>query len=153
MPETTVGAIVTRSNADGVKILLTRRNIGPFNGQWCLPGGHIDPYETVLDAVRREVREETGLDFRPRFLGFFDERIPEQDIHHVVIVFEGPGIGDIAPQAREVAQYGWFSIPEAQSMPLAFQHNDIVRAYSERRRKGRERATETRLSVSGRNAG
>ena len=42
MPETTVAAIITSTQEDTTRVLLTRRNIAPFKGQWCLPGGHID---------------------------------------------------------------------------------------------------------------
>jgi len=39
-------------------VLLTRRS---DNGQWCLPGGMIDPGESVSEGCEREVFEETGL--------------------------------------------------------------------------------------------
>jgi 8-oxo-dGTP diphosphatase len=60
MPIATVAAII--KNEAG-KILLTRRNVDPFKGQWCLPGGHIDDNEKAFDAVIREAKEETGLEF------------------------------------------------------------------------------------------
>ena len=40
------------------KILLTRRS---DNGRWCLPGGHMEPGESISEACIREVEEETGL--------------------------------------------------------------------------------------------
>ena len=46
MPITTVAAIIKN---DEDKILLTRRNVAPFKGQWCLPGGHIDENEKAFD--------------------------------------------------------------------------------------------------------
>ena len=127
MPIATVAAII--KNDEG-KILLTRRNVKPFKGQWCLPGGHIDPYETVKGAVVREVKEETGLEFEADFLNYSDEIIVEQDIHAVVIVFTGYGIGQISTQEREVSKVAWFSLDEARSLALAFEHNKILKAYS-----------------------
>ena len=47
--KTTVGAII---EGDG-KILLTKRNIEPFKGYWCLPGGHIEYFEPAKDAIIR----------------------------------------------------------------------------------------------------
>ncbi len=77
MPEATVAAIVTNKENGVTKVLLTRRNVEPFSGQWCLPGGHIHRRESVEDAIIREVKEETSLDFSPHFFGYFDEIIPE----------------------------------------------------------------------------
>lgn len=60
------GAVVT----DGGRLLLVLRRNDPGRGLWSLPGGRVEPGETVEAAVRREVREETGLDVRVgRLLG------------------------------------------------------------------------------------
>jgi 8-oxo-dGTP diphosphatase len=130
MPEATVAAIVETRGGGAPKILLTRRNVKPFKGQWCLPGGHIDRYEPVRSAVIREVKEETGLDFDAAFLGCFDEIIPEHEIHAVVMVFHGDGIGTLNMQQDEVMEAEWVSIDEVRSLPLAFTHNDILDAYA-----------------------
>ncbi len=129
MPETTVAAIITAPDDNTPKILLTRRNIEPFKGQWCLPGGHIDRYEATGEAAIREVKEETGLDFEGQFFGYFDEIIPERNIHAVVIVFEGRGTGALIAQQDEVMDIEWFTIDQARSLSLAFAHNDILEAY------------------------
>jgi 8-oxo-dGTP diphosphatase len=129
MPEATVAAIITNTHQGIVKLLLTRRANNPFRGEWCLPGGHIDGYETARDAAVREVREETGLDFKAHFFGSFDEIIPNQDIHAVVSVFTGEGTGVIEPQPGEIQEIQWFSLAEALSMPLAFAHHHILEAY------------------------
>ena len=47
------------------RILLTRR---ADNGQWCLPGGGMEPGESAAEACEREVLEETGLSVRVRRL-------------------------------------------------------------------------------------
>lgn len=130
MPDTTVAAIITiRDNAQ-TKILLTRRNVEPFKGQWCLPGGHISKGESARDAVIREVKEETGLDFDAQLFSCFDEMVPEQNIYSVVTVFEGRGIGIIKTQADEVIETKWASVSDAQSLRLAFTHNEILSAYA-----------------------
>jgi 8-oxo-dGTP diphosphatase len=123
----TVAAIITRN--DKTQFLLTRRGIPPFKGYWCLPGGHIDRYETVQEAVIREVEEETGLVFLPKSFGYFDEIMPEHGIHAVVLVFEGLAQGDLKAQIEEVDEIRWFSSADIEQLPLAYQHRDILKAY------------------------
>jgi ADP-ribose pyrophosphatase YjhB (NUDIX family) len=53
-----VGAVIVR---DG-KALLIKRGHEPRKGEWSLPGGIVEVGESLLDALRREVREETGLE-------------------------------------------------------------------------------------------
>ncbi len=57
-PVVGVGAVIVR---DG-KALIVKRAHEPRKGEWSLPGGMLDLGESLTDAVRREVREETGLD-------------------------------------------------------------------------------------------
>ena len=129
MPKATVAAIVTIFDREGPKVLLTRRAIEPYEGYWCLPGGHIDLYEPYVDAIVREVAEETGLEFEARFFGCFDEIIPDRHIHAVVIVFHGRGSGVLRAQQGEVTDIGWFPLGEARALSLAFDHASILDAY------------------------
>jgi len=56
------------------RVLLGRRAFEPGMGRWDLPGGFLEEYEHPLDALRREVREETALEVEPQeFLGFWLE--------------------------------------------------------------------------------
>ena len=59
-PVVGVGAVIVR---DGRAIIIKRAN-EPYKGQWSIPGGRVELGESLADAVRREMREETGLDVR-----------------------------------------------------------------------------------------
>lgn len=56
-PVVGVGAVVIKEN----KILLIKRGKPPRKGDWSLPGGAIELGETTVEAVKREIKEETGL--------------------------------------------------------------------------------------------
>ncbi len=128
-PETTVGAILTRQNDNRLEVLLTRRGYPPYKDYWCMPGGHIEPNETAHHAIMREVMEEVGLDFSPRFFNYYDEIIPDLRIHAVVLIFEGAYTGKLNVQPGEVTATGWFSTKEALNLPLAFGHYHILSHY------------------------
>jgi 8-oxo-dGTP diphosphatase len=133
MPEATVAAIIGRDKDGVAQVLLTRRNIPPFEGFWCLPGGHIDPLEHAQDAIVREVREETGLDFGCQYFKWFEEIFPEQEIHNIVHVFEGRASGTLQRDPKEVREICWLPVGEARSMTLAFGHHLVLKAYTNAR--------------------
>jgi len=81
-PEVAVGAIVRR----GTALLLIRRAQPPAAGQWSLPGGRVEFGESLVDAVAREVLEETGVAVTVgEFVGWV-ERIGDDPPHHFVIL-------------------------------------------------------------------
>ncbi len=81
-PVLAVGAVVVT----GDSLLLIRRGRPPSQGRWSLPGGRVEANETLEDAVRREIREETGLDVEPTGLLGTAERIGE-GLHYVICDF------------------------------------------------------------------
>jgi 8-oxo-dGTP diphosphatase len=57
-PVVGVGAVIVQ----GDKAIIVKRANDPYKGQWSIPGGRVELGEALADAVRREMREETGLD-------------------------------------------------------------------------------------------
>lgn len=130
MPKSTVGAIIYKIQDGKCMILLTKRNIEPFRDLWCLPGGHIEEYENSYDAVIREVKEETNMDFSPEFFYYVDEIFPEKNIHNVALMFCGKATNKPKADPKEVSDIKWCTIEEALKINLAFAHNDVVRQFA-----------------------
>jgi 8-oxo-dGTP diphosphatase len=109
----------------GEGVVLVRRGRPPFEGAWALPGGFVDEGEDPLDAVVREVREETSLDARVTGLvGVYGA--PDRDPRHhtVSAVYElrargEPRGGDDAAEARAFPR-------DALPPKLAFDHARIL---------------------------
>lgn len=129
-PEATVGAIITKIERGTRYVLLALRNTEPYKNFWSIPGGHIDAFETAEHAVIREIKEEVGMDIQPEFLFYFDEIIPEKNIHAVVQVFHSPENGSVNVAEDEILEARWISLKDALSMELAFLHRDIIHQYA-----------------------
>jgi 8-oxo-dGTP diphosphatase len=111
----------------GGKIVLVERGKGPFEGQYALPGGHVELYEKLKDAARREVKEETGLDLENlSYFGYYDD--PERDPrnHYVSIVFTADGKWDLVA-GDDASSVKLFSVKELPQ--LAFDHKKILEDY------------------------
>ena len=110
--------------------MLALRDHEPFKGSWCIPGGHIDFGEHPDEAVKREVNEETGLTVTAiRFFHYYSEYYQDMDWHAVALIYVAETEGALSPQAGEVKELKWVPPEEALSLPLAFNHQEMIRDY------------------------
>ncbi len=134
MPHVTVAAIITRVQDGSLQILLTKRasRLSSFPGTWVIPGGHVEQFEPRDQAIIREVKEETGLDFQPTLFGVYDEIIEARGIHAVVSVYAGPGEGEMIADEHEVSEIGWFGLDAVLNSDLefGFEHKKILQDFA-----------------------
>ncbi len=112
----TLGVRVIACDAQG-RICLVRHTYTPG---WLLPGGGVEPGETALDALERELREEAavGLTRTPALLGFYHNKAASRRDH--VALYHAEAITHLdTPRPRfEIAERGFFALdalPEGTS--------------------------------------
>lgn len=116
-----VGALIF--NDEG-KLLLTLRGEKAKNerGKWEIPGGAVDFGETFAQAIAREVKEELDIEINVgEMLHLVDHLIPEEKQHWVSPTYICQ-ITSGTPRILEpekCAQIGWFSLEEAEALPLS----------------------------------
>lgn len=109
-----VGAVVV----DHDRLLLVRRGRAPAKGEWSVPGGKVEHGEALMEAVTRELREETGLEGVCGALLGWAERIDE-DAHYVILDFEVTLVGDDQPTAGDdAAEVAWVELHDVAELPL-----------------------------------
>ena len=113
------------------RVLLTRRE---DNGRWCLPGGGMDPGESVAEACVREVLEETGLEVRvTKLVGIyttpdlFIEYPDGNKIQPVAFSFEVEITGGELGLSDETTGFGWYTVAEMETMDTMEHHVQRVR--------------------------
>ena len=106
------GAVVL----DG-RLLLVRRCSRHGRGNWQLPGGFIEPDETIEQAVVREVKEETGVDAEVRaVLGLRSRYDADSGNGIYVVLLLRPMCGEPLADGREVDRAGYFALDEIRGL-------------------------------------
>ncbi len=131
MPAPGIGVAAVVFN-DNNAVLLICRNKRPACGQWSIPGGRLEPGESIISACRREVKEETGLDVNVQnILAVVERRV--ESFHYVIIDFMASLLptSPIVPIAQtDVSDARWVYVNELGELDLVDGLLEIVmRAY------------------------
>jgi 8-oxo-dGTP diphosphatase len=118
-PQTAVGAIVFRDD----KVLLVKRVNPPGQGLWAIPGGRVELGETLKEAARREVREETGVIISPKEPVSVFEIIEKDDggdirFHYVIIDLLAEYLGGEPNPGTDASEARWISSGELKELPV-----------------------------------
>jgi len=114
------------------KILLIKRATVPFKGYWALPGGRLDPGETVEQTAAREVKEETGLAVAviSKVGEYHEQGVQggiEYDYYPACFLVKIVG-GEIMKQESEIEEINLFSLSELPEV-LAFEHAQMIKDF------------------------
>lgn len=114
------------------KILLIKRRTLPFREYWALPGGRVDPGETVEQTIVREVKEETGLNVTVvSKIGDYHEQGAQGGVeydYYPACFLVKIADGAIKKQESEIADIKFFSLSEVPEA-LAFKHAEMINDY------------------------
>lgn len=114
-PELCVGAVAVAED----RLLLVRRGRGPAAGAWSVPGGRVEPGETLAEAVLRELAEETGLEgVCDELIGWVERMGAEH--HYVILDFAVTILEPSDPRAGDdAAEAEWVPLDEVAHRRLA----------------------------------
>jgi len=117
---------------DDGRVLLARRAIEPFQGFWDIPGGFLDEGEDPLEGLRRELKEETGLEIEPEhFLGIWMDRYGGDSTAEATLnlYWTARVVDGQAAPADDVSELRWFDRDELPAADeLAFENVPLVLA-------------------------
>ena len=116
-PMVGVGAVIVDDQA---RVLLVKRAAEPMKGHWSLPGGLLELGETLVEGVKREVAEETGLIVMPqavveavdRIYSYSDGQKSQIRYHYVVVDYWCRVAGGNLCPATDVTEVAWVSRAE-----------------------------------------
>ncbi len=128
--ELRVGSCAIILDEDRQRVLLTKR---ADNGLWCLPGGRMEPGESIEECCCREVFEETGLTIRTtRLVGIYsnrDQLVIYRDgtkVQMIVLSFEAAITGGALGTSAETTDARYFAFDELDSLEFHDRHKDRI---------------------------
>lgn len=134
-PEAVVGPIIYNDQGE---ILLIKNP--KFKDFWTVPGGHIELNETAEEALKREIREETGLELKDIEAISFSEGInPEffyKDKHFIYLNYLAAVASGELRKSREMTEYLWIAPEKALELKISSSVRPLIEYYLEKRKDG-----------------
>ena len=123
-----VGAVIVNND----KVVIIRRANEPYKGQWSIPGGRVELGEPLVAAVRREMREETGLDVDVGPVIEVFERIQRDDqgrvrYHFVIVDYLCAYVGGELCAGDDAADAAWVTSEELDRFDIRESAVTVIR--------------------------
>ena len=121
-----VGAVVVREG----HLLLVQRDKAPGEGLWAVPGGQVVPGESLIEAVRREVREETGLDVSVGDIVWVGESIGPGEPpawHYTIVDFAAEVVGGDLNPGDDARRAEWVARDALEARPMVDTMYDLLK--------------------------
>ncbi len=113
---------------DGNRILLQNRVKKDWQG-YTLPGGHVEPGESFVDAVIREMKEETGLDIlKPRLVGI--KQFPIDDGRYIVLLFKTESFSGQVVSSDE-GEMEWVECDKLSEINTVDDLDDLLKVFND----------------------
>jgi 8-oxo-dGTP diphosphatase len=126
-PSVTVDVVILTVRSGRLEVLLIKRKRWPFEGMWAIPGGFVNPDESLEDAAKRELEEETGVRdvYLEQLYTFGDPGRDPRTRVITVVYYALIRTEQLHVQAADdAADAGWFSLYDLPA--LAFDHRKIL---------------------------
>ena len=113
---------------DGARVLLQNRVKKDWQG-YTLPGGHVEPGESFVDAVVREMQEETGLTIeKPKLVGI--KQFPIDGGRYIVLLFEATQFtGEVV--SSEEGEMTWIDRAELANIPAVDDLTELLKIFDD----------------------
>jgi 8-oxo-dGTP diphosphatase len=130
-----VGAVILDAER---RVLLVLRGGVPMQGEWSLPGGVLETGETIIEGMKREILEETGVRVEPvQFAGVYDRILRDQSgraqYHYVLVDHVCKVVAGALKAGSDVVDVRWVRENELAEYRLAEMTEKVIREVLGRR--------------------
>lgn len=128
-PQSAVGAIVIRE----ARVLLVKRGKPPGKGIWAIPGGRVKLGETLKDAAKREVREETGVIIQAKDPVYAFDWIEVDNqgrirFHYVIVDLMADYVSGMPVPSSDALEARWISSQEIKGLSVSRPTRELLRS-------------------------